>query len=492
MFSCILSGCDIANKSEDKLSGDDFWAQGNTTNAEAFLLSIYNSFRNATMIERPFITYSGDMRCAPITAYSSSNYYVTHLAANDMSGLRDRYPTTSNGGLIMKWDIFYEVIQDANILLAEISKVPGMEEMDRSRFKAEAIFMRNLSYFFIVRAFGDVPYYTNAYNEDPLPRTNMVTVLQNCLADLQPLITDDPNAAILPWAYGLYSRKGVRASRGSVIALLMHINLWLVQFDAANKDQYYKNVVALGEELERNNGNYSLLNIESSSIIFRGGSDEGLFEIAQNINYNEIFMVNANFSNLVSFRGSSNPILWYSGDYMSTLFPIYEEDARRDLWFDENIYSTTSTTSTTLKEIKKFWNFDTYGSSSTITSNSGNQIVFRYAGALLLYAEALAALGTDDTKACELLNRIRTRAHAPEVNVSGNDLKDAIFWERCRELIGEGHYYYDLVRTGKVYDRNYCPNPMTRTNFNAGAWTWPIHRDALTNNTLMELNLFWE
>ena len=43
IVSCLFAGCDsLANKSEDKLSGDDFWAQGNETNAEAFLLSIYN------------------------------------------------------------------------------------------------------------------------------------------------------------------------------------------------------------------------------------------------------------------------------------------------------------------------------------------------------------------------------------------------------------------------------------------------------------------
>ncbi len=405
-----------------------------------------------------------------------------------MSGLRNQYPDGASGGLIMQWDVFYETIQDANILLAEIDKVPGMNELQRDRFKAEAIFMRNLSYFFIVRAFGDVPYYTNAYNEDPLPRTNRVIVLQNCLADLQPLLDGDPRAEALPWVYSSYSSKGVRASRGSVIALMMHINLWLVQFDAKNKEQYYRNVVSLGEELD-NNGAYSLLDIERSSIIFRGGSDEGLFEIAQNINFNEVFMANAKFSDNVSYSclNRTTPIFYYSGDYLSTLFPMYEEDARKDLWFDEYIYST----GTSPKEIKKFWNIDTYGS-GTITSNSGNQIVFRYAGALLLYAEALAALGTDDTKANELLNRVRIRAHASEIYASGSELMDDIFWERCRELIGEGHYYYDLVRTGKVYDRNYCPNPMTRTNFNVGAWTWPIHRNALINNTLMELNLFWE
>ena len=163
IVSCLFAGCDsLANKSEDKLSGDDFWAQGNETNAEAFLLSIYNSFRNATMSQRPFLTYSGDMRCAPITAYSTWDKYVAYLANNDMGELRNTYPDDANGGLIMQWDVFYTAIQDANILLAEIDKVPGMDELKRSRFKAEAIFMRSLSYFFIVRAFGDVPYYTNA------------------------------------------------------------------------------------------------------------------------------------------------------------------------------------------------------------------------------------------------------------------------------------------------------------------------------------------
>lgn len=106
IVSCLFAGCDsLANKSEDKLSGDDFWAQGNETNAEAFLLSIYNSFRNATMSQRPFLTYSGDMRCAPITAYSTGDKYVAYLANNDMGELRNTYPDDARGGLIMQWDV---------------------------------------------------------------------------------------------------------------------------------------------------------------------------------------------------------------------------------------------------------------------------------------------------------------------------------------------------------------------------------------------------
>lgn len=82
---------------------------------------------------------------------------------------------------------------------------------------------------------------------------------------------------------------------------------------------------------------YSLLDINRSSVIFAGGSDEGLFEIAQNINFNEIFMMNAKFSDNVSYSclNKSMPLFCYSGDYLMTLFPMYEDDARKELWFDE-------------------------------------------------------------------------------------------------------------------------------------------------------------
>ena len=210
----------------------------------------------------------------------------------------------------------------------------------------------------------------------------------------------------------------------------MHINLWLAQFDEQNKTTYYQNVVDLGEQLEQNDGAYELLEISRISNVFKGGSNEGLFEIAQNINAsNEVFSSIAVFSNNVVYRhkgANENPMYYYDGSYIEKIFPYMEEDLRKSYWFDENMYSASSVNRT---EIIKFLNIDYYGNNS-ITSNSGNQIVFRYAGALLLYAEALAALGTNDTKANELLNRIRHRAGASESFSSGKELQDAIFWER--------------------------------------------------------------
>ncbi|MBF0648217.1 RagB/SusD family nutrient uptake outer membrane protein [Dysgonomonas sp. GY75] len=490
IISCLifLSSCDFLEvKSEDKLPGDEFWIKGNDANAEGFLMSVYFNFRKATMGSGLFLTASGDMRCAPIIPFNGSGQdkKVDFLVANKMNDLRTY--SYSPFGETTKWKPFYDVIQSANILINEIDKVPDISEDKRLMFKAEAVFMRNISYFFLVRAFGDVPYYTKAYNSASLPRMDMVTVLLNCLEDLK---TGALNSDLLPWTYSSNAKKGVRASRGSVLALMMHINLWLVQFDDKNKNTYYQNVVALGEQLESNGGAYELVEMSRISTVFTGGSNEGLFEIAQNINSSgEVFSKLAVFSNNVAYSHTNEKktVYYYDSNYMEKIFPYSEIDLRKQYWFDENMYIASTLTPT---EIKKFLNVDYY-SDSERTSNSGNQMVFRYSDALLLYAEALAALGNDGP-AYELLKRVRDRAGASTNSLSGKDLQDAIFWERQRELIGEGHYYYDLVRTGKISNYMYCEHPIRRTEFNVGAWTWPIHRDALSNNTNIQLNLYWE
>ncbi len=493
----LLSGCDslLKTESDEKLSGDDFWYDASASQVESFVNSMYYFFREATMQDAAYILYSGDLRCAPIEATNTSTTYnyVGYLATNDLNDLVSKY-TGVQGGAITSWKTFYKVVQSANILIANVD-MASISDLEKKMYQAEGIFMRDLTYFFLVRNFGDVPYYTTANNSVSLPRTNMVTVLQNISTELQTLLNDDPNAEILPWVQAESSKKATHASRGAVLALLMHVNMWLAGFDSENATQYYQKVTQCGEGLVDNNGGaYELLPLSQSTTIFRGGSSEGIFEISQNINYSntgEVFDQNAIYANQVMytpFTGRARPYIQYTYEFLSKVYPPETTDGRVTAWFDKNIYSTLSTDT---KEITKFKNVDTY-SGSSVTANSGNQIVFRMADAILLYAEALANLGTDDTKACELLNRIRTRAGAPEVTASGSMLQDDIYWERVRELIGEGHYFYDLVRTKKVCNSNYCYHPLTKGNFDAGAWTWPISRDALENNTQMQLNTYWE
>lgn len=497
---CAFTGCKdlMTVKIDEKLSGDEFWSEGNVADVESFMLSMYGSFRAATMIEAAFIVNTGDLRAAPVVPYTTDqDHYVRRLTSNNLNQLITNQ-SGYLGGNITNWKTFYKVVQSANILLENIRDVPGLSEQKIQEYRSEAIFMRNLTYFFMARVFGDIPYYTNAQNYEALRRSNMVEVLRSCLADLQTIVNADPNYEFIPWVQ-LGAKAGIRPNRGAVLLLMMHINMWLVRFDTPRAPTYYQNTVDLGRTLvENNGGTYYLLDLNRSRDIFRGGTAESLFEIVQNINAGEIFktdydgrrpMGSSNFSNLFTFRhlgNQSNPLLYYQSDFLIRLFSPEETDNRRETWFDKDIYQINGAP----KEVIKFLNPDVSGEAPT--SNSGNQIVFRYADALLLYAEALAELGTDDGKARELLNTVRQRAGAPLRSSSGNQLRDDIYWERVRELIGEGQYFYDLVRTGKIHDPNYCYHTISRTNFNAGAWTWPINPDAKLNNTKMTDNQYWK
>lgn len=516
MCSLVMGGCNMVEVDEESLPGDVFWYEGNAADVEAFTLSIYNYLRNATMVKSAFFLETGDLRCAPIVASDGNKNNSTYaplwcLPDNDMSTLRstcdkDNKGTSWNFGQIANWNLMYQVIATANILQTNVDVVPNLSEAQVKSYKAEAIFMRNLTYFFLVRVFGDVPYFTDAFAYQPLPRTPMVDVLKSCLAEMQALLDSDPDAVALPWTYNSYAKKCVRANRGAALALMMHINMWLVRFDSNNKQSYYENVKTLGYELiYQNGGAYELLDFNLLSSVFQGGSSEGLFEIAQSIGNNEVFDQNsiyANYVNFTCFTDRSYSRFHYTADFLSKIYPEYIEstdegeytrienpDKRIKAWFDDYMYISENSSLAREKEFKKLLNIDTYGESK-ITANSGNQIVFRLPDAILLYAEALAALG-ENNAALNEVNKIRSRAGAVLLTSSGT-LNDDIFWERTRELMGEGHYYYDLVRTGKIHDMEYCNKAVTRMNFNQGAWTWPVSHKALENNAYMSLNLYWE
>ncbi|COX84422.1 SusD family [Mycobacterium tuberculosis] len=117
--------------------------------------------------------------------------------------------------------------------------------------------------------------------------------------------------------------------------------------------------------------------------------------------------------------------------------------------------------------------------------------IFRYADAILLYAEACAELGRDQ-EATTAVNMVRDRAKASRYNGGGGaDLKNFIFLERERELIGEGIRFFDLIRTRRIMSAEWTMSPLTLDQYNRGGWTWPIDASALNNNPYMQLNQYW-
>lgn len=69
----------------------------------------------------------------------------------------------------------------------------------------------------------------------------------------------------------------------------------------------------------------------------------------------------------------------------------------------------------------------------------------RYAEVLLNFAEACIELG-EEGPALDAINQIRTRAGQPEINVTGDELREAYRHERRIELAFEDHRFWDVRR----------------------------------------------
>lgn len=116
-------------------------------------------------------------------------------------------------------------------------------------------------------------------------------------------------------------------------------------------------------------------------------------------------------------------------------------------------------------------------------TNPNNYRAIRFADVLLMAAEANNRGGISDAKALEYLNMVRERAfgdNTHNLNVTGSALTDAIYHERRVELMGEGHHFFDLVRTGRAADEidgfvegknELFPVPIEEIEFSAGNWT---------------------
>jgi hypothetical protein len=115
-------------------------------------------------------------------------------------------------------------------------------------------------------------------------------------------------------------------------------------------------------------------------------------------------------------------------------------------------------------------------------TNPNNYRSIRFADVLLMAAEALNRGGVDDTQALIYLNQVRERAFGnsnSNTSATGSALTDAIWEERRLELMGEGHRFFDLVRTGQaasaiegfVTDKHEVfPIPFEEIQFSNGNW----------------------
>ena len=147
-----------------------------------------------------------------------------------------------------------------------------------------------------------------------------------------------------------------------------------------------------------------------------------------------------------------------------TLSAFEAGDIRKLGTFNYNGYTTYT--------LEKFWEIG--GALRTADPSDNDLIMYRYTDLMLLYAEALADQNRPE-EAIELVNLVRRRAGVSDLerqNMTDEAVDAAILKERRLELLCEGKYWFDIVRTGNLELVN-CPSNRVY---------WPVHIDHLSQN----------
>ncbi|MCH4822276.1 RagB/SusD family nutrient uptake outer membrane protein [Gramella lutea] len=383
---------------------------------------------------------------------ASDNTLAGGESATDVPGIQeidDMRHTPVNQQLRDIWSWMFAGVNRANYVLEFQDKI---DFEGKNEIIAQARFLRAYYYFELVKWFGDVPLAVdkriNFGEQFDIPRTPKEEVYT--------LIEDDLifAASNLP----VTQEQEGRITSGAAQALLGKAYLYQEKF--AEAGTAFEPVI---------NGPYSL--VEDYESIFEPegeNNSESVFEVQYTDQEGAGFgCLQCSEGNVaVGFNGIRN----YAGPVFESGFsfnlPVQEvvdefgaDDIRKDVaildieaWAAETgatyVEGYEHTGYYNRKYIARQGDLNTGDANLT---NPNNYRAIRLADVLLMAAEAnYKKASPNEELAREYLNMVRERAGLEEVAFSGNELLEQIYEDRRLELVGEGHRFFDLVRTGRA------------------------------------------
>ncbi|WP_062062603.1 RagB/SusD family nutrient uptake outer membrane protein [Aquimarina longa] len=357
----------------------------------------------------------------------SDNSYEEALSNNDGTyGQIDVFDLSPiNPVLDTTWKDAYICIQQCNIVLNRIETIPEADQDLKNSRTGEVLFIRALTYFNLVRLFGDVPLVTIETTDTNVffgqGRTAASEVYNQIIKDLTEAISKLP---------ATQSQAG-RVTNGAASALLGKVYLTLRNYPEAIAN--LNNVS--GYSLLPNYADiFDIENENNAESIFEVQFKRGVNNAEEGSPYATLFRVSGT---VPEARGNNHPT--------QDLYNAFEAgDVRRDASIAEE-----QGVRYTLKYIDPGMTVPRDG--------ENNLIVIRYADVVLMLAEALNEQEYQPNgQAFDLLNQIRNRAGLASLDQTDLPDKESfrihIANERRVELNLENHRWFDLVRTGKAVE----------------------------------------
>lgn len=453
------------------------------------LYSCYSALESPECIKRMAVW--GEFRSENLTVSTSSPTEITQLMDENI------LPTFS----FSKWSDFYVVINRCNTVIHYAPIVnerdPNFTISEMRAAIAEAKAIRALSYFYLIRAFRDVPLVTEPSIDDTksfeVPAASFDSILNFLVQDLEPV----KNHAVRKFAIKDYNV--TRFTRYAIYALLAELHLWNKEYEEAieNCDLVINQKIQLYEEELRIQGSNIDLDLykgvplysehatgrptqsgnSSTKIFGTQRSFESIFELSFISNRSD---ENTFIYDYYSKSGSSpsnvsvTPFL-YENAYMPTGNEVFKNTDCRYIASIHKIDPEYSVAKYT--RVSNYFNNPTKTMTAAPTvSFSGrnnkysNWIIYRLSDILLIKAEA--SLMIDKSSPAQQLeafkwvtttyNRANNMLDTPSDTLvfsnytdgDGHAMENLILLERQREFLFEGKRWFDLVRYARLKGNN--------------------------------------
>jgi len=382
----------------------------------------------------------------------------------------------STGWLNFMWTEMYNAIRNANIVLENIESVDIDEEL-RSRVRAEAKFIRAVSYVRLYLWYGPVPLRTSTEQELEIPRASEDELLNFIESELQSSISDLPKYGNEPG----HGRAHKSAARAHLTKFYLNTKQWQKTADMANtiiqsgNFQLYPDFVDMFKVENEKNSSYIWVHPATTN--------QG------NLYPNGAFPPGFNRDPETGNTWTSSMNNWAAQYRLKDSFynSFEQGDERRIPILDEYINQDGSTVSLTGNDNTRALKFFDPSASA---NNHGNDIPdIRYADILLSRAEALNELNGPNQASIDLINAVRNRAGLDDVDLSDfnskSDLRSHILKERGWEFYSERKRRQDLIRHGKFIE---FAQDQGKTNAQSFHRRFPIPQSAMDSNPALDQN----
>lgn len=225
--SLALAGCSDFLYIEPKtfVSEDNFWNE--RADVDQMVAGVYVKMQDDAFLERCIMW--GETR--------SDNLTEGRNATDNLDIYRCLKEDLKSTNAYTDWTSFYAVIGQCNIISTRCEQVaekdPTYTHSDVMATKAEMAALRDLCYFYLVRAFKDVPYYTFPIQSDadikPMPAVDGDQIVKALIEDLDTMAVHALKAFPKDNSSSYNSTRN-RITRSAIYAILADLCLWDGQY----------------------------------------------------------------------------------------------------------------------------------------------------------------------------------------------------------------------------------------------------------------------